>query len=153
MTPRVGAVCVDASIVLKLLIPEADGDVAHRLWSRWRDAGTVTYAPLIILWEVANGVRKAVRSGELTGEEADTAIAVLLGLGLTFVDFTGPEFASMWTGLVSRYDHLVSPYDASYLAVAQSQGCEFWTADARLARTVGDQAQWVRVLEEADTAS
>lgn len=49
MTPRGGAVCVDASIVLKLLVPEADSDVARQQWDLWRDAGTVTYAPLIIL--------------------------------------------------------------------------------------------------------
>ena len=34
-------------------------------------------------------------------------------------------------------------YDSSYLALAESLGCELWTADARLQRAVG--LPWVRL--------
>lgn len=34
------SVCVDASLVLKLVLPEADSDRAHRLWRSWLETDT-----------------------------------------------------------------------------------------------------------------
>jgi predicted nucleic acid-binding protein len=41
---------------------------------------------------------------------------------------------------------LPAAYDAHYLALARSLDVEFWTADARLARQVGERGPRVMVL-------
>ncbi len=37
-------------------------------------------------------------------------------------------------------------YDAQYLAVAEREGCEFWTTDRRLYNSVNDALPWVRLV-------
>jgi predicted nucleic acid-binding protein len=44
---------------------------------------------------------------------------------------------------------LPAAYDAHYLALARSLDAEFWTADARLARQVGERGPRVMVLGDA----
>lgn len=39
-------------------------------------------------------------------------------------------------------------YDATYLALAEFVGCEFWTADRRLVAGVRDSLPFVRHLDE-----
>jgi predicted nucleic acid-binding protein len=42
---------------------------------------------------------------------------------------------------------LPAAYDAHYLALADWLGGEFWTADRRLAKAVGEALPWVRLVE------
>jgi predicted nucleic acid-binding protein len=37
-------------------------------------------------------------------------------------------------------------YDAHYLALAEQQNCEYWTADTRLWNTVKGRLSWIRWL-------
>jgi predicted nucleic acid-binding protein len=48
--------------------------------------------------------------------------------------------------LAERFS-LPAAYDAHYLALADWLGGEFWTADRKLVRAVGDELPWVRVVE------
>ncbi|MCL6560570.1 MAG: type II toxin-antitoxin system VapC family toxin [Firmicutes bacterium] len=43
---------------------------------------------------------------------------------------------------------LPATYDSYYLALADSLGCEFWTADERLYNTVKERVAWVHYLNE-----
>lgn len=44
-------------------------------------------------------------------------------------------------------------YDAHYLALAEREGCEYWTADQRLWNTVKAALPWVRWLGNYTPAS
>ena len=48
-------------------------------------------------------------------------------------------------GLAAEFG-LGSTYDALYLALAESEGCEMWTADLRLCRAVDDRFSLLRCL-------
>jgi predicted nucleic acid-binding protein len=48
--------------------------------------------------------------------------------------------------LAERFS-LPAAYDAHYLALADWLGGEFWSADRKLVRAVGDELPWVRVVE------
>lgn len=37
-------------------------------------------------------------------------------------------------------------YDASYLALAEDSGCEFWTADGRLVKAEGGALPWLSTV-------
>jgi predicted nucleic acid-binding protein len=47
--------------------------------------------------------------------------------------------------LAHRYD-LPAVYDAHYLALAEREGCDYWTADKRLWNSVKGMVPWVRWL-------
>jgi predicted nucleic acid-binding protein len=47
--------------------------------------------------------------------------------------------------LARQYDRPTT-YDASYLALAVSAGCELWTADGRLVKAVAASLPWVKTL-------
>ena len=38
--------------------------------------------------------------------------------------------------------------DAHYLALAERENCEFWTADTRLLNAINGKLPWVHKLEE-----
>ena len=43
---------------------------------------------------------------------------------------------------------LLATYDAHYLALAEIEGCECWTADKRLLNAVKGKISWVRSLDD-----
>jgi predicted nucleic acid-binding protein len=44
--------------------------------------------------------------------------------------------------------NLPASYDSHYLALAEREECELWTADRRLQRAVKGQLDWIRTLED-----
>ncbi len=72
---RKSLVCIDASIVLKLVLPEEHAERASRLWKDWlvNDIGPV--APLLIRYEITSALRKNVHRGLIAQDRADKAFA------------------------------------------------------------------------------
>lgn len=138
-------VCVDANIVLKLVLPEEDSHLARALWRHWMSSGSVVVAPSIYAYEGPSIVRKWVHRGWLTEEEGEEAYRNVLAQPVTVLE---PE------GLLRRaweYAHRFDQpqvYDSTYLALADLLGCEFWTADERLHSVVQAELPWVRLLAE-----
>jgi predicted nucleic acid-binding protein len=54
--------------------------------------------------------------------------------------------------LASQFN-LAATYDAHYLALAERENCEFWTADERLYNSVRDRFSWVRLMADPLSAS
>ena len=76
---------------------------------------------------------------ELVGDE-------LLGRAEAVVAVEEPTFLYRRSlGLAAEFG-LGSTYDALYLALAESEGCEMWTADLRLCRAVDDRFSLLRCL-------
>jgi predicted nucleic acid-binding protein len=148
VTEDANTVCVDASVIAKLLLPENDSPQARDLWSLWEDQGIVAHAPAYLVFEVSHAIRKGVRRGGLTREEGDRALHELLRMPLRYIDFAPADVEELWNRFVDAFDHLVTPYDAGYLYVADMLDCDLWTADERLVNTVGDGLSWVRSLSQ-----
>ncbi len=135
-------VVVDASLALKWGLPEDDTEDAIALRDHWRDTGEYVVAPPIFRSEVTNAVRQNLRRGHLIRPDA----AQVLGFLVSVVAISEPE------GLYDRALALAgelglgSTYDALYLALAELEGCEMWTADRRLARAVQPRSPRVRWL-------
>jgi predicted nucleic acid-binding protein len=62
-----------------------------------------------------------------------------LGVELIVPNENQTQKAFMWTRQLNQ----VAAYDSFYLALAESLGCEFWSADKKLANAVGQP--WVRL--------
>ena len=141
-------VCVDASVIVKLVVPEADSASARAAWASWIDAEALVIGPAHLPLEVINGLRRSLLSGLLSAEEAQEAVRRVAGLPILTFEAEQLGLADLWGSFIERFDGRVTPYDAAYLQVASQFGCELWTADDRLVRTVGEQLPWVRSLSE-----
>jgi predicted nucleic acid-binding protein len=118
-------IVVDASVLAPALAYNTS--VAEQARIRLGDEGAL-FAPEIIDLEVAAVWRGALRAGRLDDERARQALADLAALRLIRAP-SAPLMERIW-----ELRHNVTPYDASYVALAEDLGATLLTADGRLAR-------------------
>ena len=136
------AVCVDASLVLRLFLGPDDAQAWER-WDHWTAEGRSIHAPALLGYEVANALHRYHRAGFLSAASRDVVLDAILALPVRLE--TGAGLHQRALALASDLA-LPAAYDAHYLALARSLDAELWTADARLARQVGDRPPRVMVL-------
>lgn len=146
---RANKVCVDASLVLKLVLNEPDSGVAEALFAHWQARGTTFVVPAFCPAEVDSVLhRKTViaRKGTgLTPEQAEMAFEAAQAIPLKIV--THPKLRRRaWE--LARELGLPVVYDSYYLAVAELNNCEFWTADEKLANTIRQKITYLHLLRE-----
>src|SRR5947209_8678954 len=140
-------VVVDTSIVFKWVIDESDSSTALALLTEWISMGLEIHAPALIVYEVTNALHQRVRPGELSLAEAEKALAKVENSEILFHFSQGSTLSSRALVLANYYN-LPATYDAHYLALAEREGCELWTADMRLWRVIKDKLPWVRWLSD-----
>lgn len=140
-----GYVVVDTSLACKWLVKEIHTAEANALGRVWNSQGTRIAAPYPLPVEVANVLHRKVRRGALTLPAAAQRMESLLSLGL---ELYHP------TRLYSRALELASElrqgaaYDAHFLALAETLGCELWTADEISCRAASPVVRRVRRVAE-----
>ena len=140
-------VVVDASLALKWVLSEADSNTAISLLQRWNTDNTEIIAPALFTYEATNILYRQVVTNKLSYEEAKKLLTKLLSIGilLNFVQYR--EISTRAMELSHRFG-LPAAYGAHYLALAEHEKCEYWTADSRLCNAVRDKLPWVRQLNE-----
>lgn len=134
-------VCVDANVIIWALVPFPQSEAAEALLSRWQRDEITLIAPALFAFEVTSTLRRLVYLKELTADEGETAFRRFLDIPVR-LSHRRAIFPLAWQ-LAQDFD-LSRAYDASYLALAQIQQCDLWTADERLYNTVGKRLPWVR---------
>jgi predicted nucleic acid-binding protein len=150
-----GKVVVDTSLALKWVVAEADSSLARGLLSSWIANGYDIIAPSLYASEVANALHQKARRGLISPDEAKRYLADLVLAGPT-LDFSldaaiNLALSNRALELAQRHG-LSAVYDAHYLALAEREHCEYWTADERLWNSVRAQLGWVRWLGEYSAA-
>ncbi len=135
-------VCVDASLVVALLLNEEGSDEAYALLEKWKTEGAELVAPSFMLWEVGSAVRKRDLRGEVAGVDPAELIEAALALPVRGVE-GADVLRSAWR-LACDLD-LPVLYDAAYLAVAETTGT-LWTLDRRLMDAVKNRLGYVRLV-------
>jgi predicted nucleic acid-binding protein len=120
-------IVVDATV----LVPALSDDGEHGQRARARLARERLAAPELIDLEVASVLRRMCAASKFDTNRADQAITDLVVLQLERVPHRH-LIARCW-----ELRHNVTPYDASYIAVAEAFGATLLTADARLANAPG----------------
>ena len=117
----------DASAVAALLLDSGpDGEwVAHTI------SGGQLAAPALIVYEVANVIRRHELSARISPDQAAQAHADLLDLAIELWPYELLA-AHAW-----ELRHNLSIYDAAYVALAEVAGLTLVTLDKRLARAPG----------------
>ena len=124
---------LDASVAVKLVLPEIDSDKALALEADFRNQIHELIAPDTYPIEVAHALTKAERRGLLLAGQAETRLARLL---------TYPPDLIPYLSLLSRAVEIatqarIGVYDCLYVALAEREGCELVTADTRLISNLG----------------
>ncbi len=122
-------IVLDASVVLKWVLRDEAGASAALVWRHRHLEGMERVAvPTLMFYEVANAM---VFSGRLTAEQADESWDGLEAMGLAVHSL---ESGSMLRAMELARTAGTSVYDACYVALAEALGCDFVTADTKLAR-------------------
>ena len=90
--------------------------------------------------EIAPAIRAQVLRGRITAADGWSALAGWMRLGLRRFPIAG-LLPRIW----DLRDNLTA-YDATYVALAESLGCDLWTADERLAKAPGPTCR-IRVIQ------
>ena len=125
-------IVIDASAVVELLCGTPLGQVVA---DRLAAADGSVHTPHLMPLEVASSLRRLVGWGVVTAESATAAIERLVQ-----VPGTRHEHDHLLPRIWRLRDNL-TPYDASYVALAEALGATLVTTDARLARTPGHTAR------------
>ena len=107
----------------KWLLPEVHGAAALQLL----DGSHPLVVPDLLLVEVGNVLWKRLRRGEITGQEATTALTVLLSLPLQV--HAAKPLLPLALAIASGSGRTV--YDSLYIAAAMVRECAVVTADRR----------------------
>ena len=137
-------ICVDASVILKLVLKgEPHRDKARRLVRASITVGMTLIAPPFYISEVDSVIRKRVFEGKLRPADAQRAFAVLDSAPVSVL--TPPNLRQRAREIAEQFNQR-TVYDATYAALAELRGCEFWTADYKFYSDVRIALSFVKYL-------
>jgi predicted nucleic acid-binding protein len=136
-------VCVDAGVVLRLVLGTGNELELSSLWENWARRSLVVVAPTLLLYEVTNVLHRYRHAGLISREAALAALDAALGLP---VALEGGAALHRRAAELAHELGLAAAYDAHYLALAETLACELWTTDAKLTRRVSAILRWVRLV-------
>lgn len=139
------ALCLDTSVLIQYLVPEQLQIEAEALVLEAVGNSVKIVAPAFAWAEIGSVLRKKIRTGLLTVEEAQGCFDDFCQLPIEYLD-TAEIRARAWE--IAEQYQLPTLYDASFLACAESVGanCQFWTADKTLLNQLGQRLAYVREL-------
>jgi predicted nucleic acid-binding protein len=137
-------VCVDASLVVQLVVGGTQADKISDLWQTWLDESRPLVAPTLLYCEVSNAIYRYFVHEYLLPEAADEALMAALSLDISL--YEDQELHHRSLELARRFS-LPATYDAQYLALSERLGAEFWTVDRRLAQVASAALTWVHLIE------
>lgn len=137
-------ICVDANVVVRLVVDGTPGTPVYEKWSEWLSVGEPFVAPALLFPEVTNALHRYAVAGYLGVAEVDAALDAVLGLGISLDASVTQHRRAME---FARRFALPAAYDAHYLAVAEQYGATLVTTDRRLLAALRGELTWVHTLE------
>ena len=138
-------VCVDASFMVKLVLPEPDSEQAEAAWASWLASGADVCAPALMPFEAASAIRKHVQRGLIASEPGAAALEAFSTLAQDIILAPAEDLHAAAWSLAARYNR-PNLYDAYYVALAESLDCPLWSADDHLRRVMPDHAARIVAL-------
>lgn len=142
----VRALCLDTSVLIQYLVPEEYQPQAEALVLEALEATVRLVAPTFAWAEIGSVLRKKIRTGLLSGEEAKGCFDDFCQLPIEYID-TEQIRARTWK--IAEQYQMPTLYDAAFLACAESVGgnCQFWTADKKLLNQLAkDRPDYIKEL-------
>ena len=124
-------------MAFKWLLEEQHSDKAHAVLQSWESQDVRVTAPPLMPVEVSNALHQRVVRGEISVEVAVDLI--VSPLSSRFELHETPHLHGRALELASQLRQ-GAVYDAQYLALAETLGCELWTADEKFFRAAASIA-------------
>src|SRR5437763_12449129 len=102
------------------------------------------------LYEATNTLYRHVRSGKIPIEDAEYGLKDVI-LRVVALDSSEDADFNIQAMKLAHQFGLPAAYDAHYLALAEREDWELWTADARLWNTLQGRLAWVRWMADYST--
>lgn len=134
---------VDASIALRWVLRDEKEAHVDALLEQWVASLTEMLAPPLFPAEITNALYLSIRRNRLTLDEAQLALNTIMQLGIRIAEPVGLYSRSLH--LAATYG-VASAYDAQYVALAEMEGCELWTADEKLAASIKPSPSWLKLV-------
>lgn len=141
-------VCIDSSLAIAWLTYEQFSSNANALRIDWRKRGVQMVGPALFRPEVTSVIRQHVYFERILPEEGEEAYSIYLDIPIRIID--SPEIYRQAWQLAKRFNLPVC-YDMQYLALAELEDCELWTADKRLINTLQGKNRRVHWVGEKIT--
>jgi predicted nucleic acid-binding protein len=127
-------VVLDSNLGVALVIPLPYSEAAIYQMQQWLISDVELIVPTLWSYEVVSTLRKASVAMKLSAEQMTIALQSIFALQIQEVPPTPllHQRSLEWSILLNQ----TVAYDAAFLALAESLGAEFWTADRRLVNTV-----------------
>ena len=139
-------ICVDASLAVKWVLAEEHTPQATSLYRATLLAGEPIIAPPLLPIEATNILRQRMRrQPPLSQDDALRLLDQFLSFSVALRN--PPGLHRLALKIAADYG-LSAAYDAHYVALAQTAGCDLWTADQRLLRELGGRLSFVRAITE-----
>jgi predicted nucleic acid-binding protein len=140
-------IVIDANITVRAILPiEGKSNVLERLVT-WHRSLSKIFAPDIFIAEILSVIRRGIFDRWITEEEGQVAVEDLYRLGVEIIP-SDAGISQAALGWASRLGQSKA-YDGFYLAVAERQGAELWTADEKLVnRSKQLNLSWIRWIDE-----
>jgi predicted nucleic acid-binding protein len=127
-------IVVDASVMLAWVLDEPEAPEIKAALLTWRSSRRVLLVPAHFWLEVINRIRRVPGTH---GERMLATVHRLDSFGIQTVDPSRP----MLIQVIDRVErHGLTPYDATYLALAETVGGQLATLDRTLATAAGSRA-------------
>lgn len=137
----------DSNLIVAQVIPLAYSEAATRKMQEWLEQDAELIIPTLAAYEIVSTLRKAAVVMKLSADQITAALNHILALAIREVPPT-PELHKKALVWAVRLNQTVA-YDAAFLALAESEAAEFWTADRRLADTARNLSlAWVHGIDE-----
>jgi predicted nucleic acid-binding protein len=140
-------VVVDANLAIKWVVKEEDSGIALALLNEWNIKGIMMIAPSLLTYEVTNVLYQNMRKGKINLDQAKKILTEVLSIGIE-LDFPNNSALSRRAFELAHQFNLLATYDPHYVALAEHENCELWTADSRLWTAVKEKLPRVRLLAE-----
>ncbi len=130
---------LDASVALKWRLPEFDSAIALRLRAEARAGSHVLLAPDNYPQELSHALTRAERKGIIAIGQADPILVDILRTPPTLFDSLPLLRRAIAISSSTRHGF----YDCLYVALAEREGCELITADAKLVTALQTQFPFI----------
>lgn len=132
---------LDASVALKWQFGDEEStSSAMALLEDFIEGRMGLITPTLFPYEVISGIHVAINRKRIEERDGYRVIGYLVSLGIelrSFDDLVEPTFR-----LARKYN--LSPYDCSYLALADRERCDFYTGDRKLFLATKSYFPWVK---------
>jgi predicted nucleic acid-binding protein len=133
---------VDANIATKWFVDQVHSDIAERVQA----SELPLLAPQLLISEVTDALRKHVRVGDVSLEQARAALTSLPRWFSEIVPMEGLAIPAL--AMARKLEH--SAYDCFYLALAENRSARLVTADTQLINRVARTKYKNRVIHLSD---